>query len=273
MDRVSGRKLAREWFARLKDEVSLCDSAPVLAIIYVGENPVIDSFVKLKVKKADKIGIETRVERFPTDASIDAIGSKIKELNADTSVDGIVVQLPLPDKNMTQELLNLVSPEKDVDVLSDESVRRYRFGMLQTMPPVAYAIDVIIKNKGFDLVGKKVAVVGKGRLVGEPVIDWLRLKRAEVTVFEDGDNLSDLARCEVVISGTGVAGLIVSDYLREDVILIDAGTSESAGVIKGDIHENAYGKALWYTPVPGGVGPLTVAALCQNVVTSQSITL
>ena len=262
MIKVDGKKIAE----RIKSEIRtlLSDSGPKsLAIVYVGENPVIDSYVALKRRMGEEIGIRVEVMRFANDISEAELLTEISTSNED--FDGVIVQLPLPESINKDRILNAVSAEKDVDVLSSVSAEMFANGLIKKMPPVVAAVSEIVKEYDIDLSGKKIVVVGQGALVGRPVAAWLRREGREVQVFEKGGDEQALRDADVIITGAGVPGLVTADMVKEGSILIDAGTSTSSGKLAGGIDLSAYEKALIVSGVPGGVGPITVVSLFKNL--------
>ena len=241
---------------KIRDEIksSLNGEGKVLDIVYVGENPVIDVFVRIKKKFGENIGVKVNIHRFDEEISFEQLKEEIKLLKG----DGIIIQLPLPEHLPIQEVLNLVPAEKDIDVLSDEA----KTGM--KMSPVAGAVFEIFERYKVDLKNKKIVMIGKGRLVGEPVAIWLRRKGIDVSVLCSSDDI-DISDADIVISGVGSPNLITPNMIKEGVVLIDAGTSAAGGKTVGDIHLDCEKKAGLFSPVPGGVGPITVAMLFENL--------
>ena len=229
---------------------------PKLAIIRTGENPVIDVYVRLKKTYGEDILIDVEVHQVPQADAREAISS----LNTDPSVHGIILQLPLDDPAETDELINLVAPEKDVDALGTDS-------SFDAATPMA--INWLLAGYNVSLPGKKIVIVGAGRLVGAPLAKMWRNSGLEITTVEEpSDELGTILReAEVIVTATGVAGLIKSDMVRPDAVLVDAGTSSEGGKIVGDVDPEVRERHdITITPEKGGVGPLTVAALFDNVI-------
>lgn len=249
-------------------QVRLSGSKVALAILIAGNNPVVESFIKIKKSFAENIGAEFFEYRFDETVSEEELVEKLKTLARNTQITGIVVQLPLPMHVDAQVVLNTISVEKDVDVLSAQAIELFEKGTLRILPPVVGAVKEILDDVNFQVAGKKVLVVGQGRLVGLPVSVWLKQQGADVTVLgEPSEHLEDLVRnAEVVVSGAGVPNLIKPEMVTPGTLLIDAGSSESLGKIVGDIDPLCEAVSFAQTPVPGGVGPLTVAVLFRNLV-------
>ena len=231
---------------------------PRLAIMRSGENPVIDTYVRLKSEYGEDIAIDVDVYNLPESELLE----KIKNLNNDEKVHGIIVQLPLADNSMTDILVDAVTPSKDVDGLSNKS---------EFIPATATAIDWLMVGYNVDLQYKKIAIVGKGRLVGAPLAELWRKGLYEVTVFDSKteDLAGMLLESDVIVTATGIPGLITSSMIKNGAVIVDAGTASENGKIVGDIADDVRERNdLTITPVKGGVGPLTIAALFDNVITS-----
>ncbi|NTW61521.1 bifunctional 5,10-methylenetetrahydrofolate dehydrogenase/5,10-methenyltetrahydrofolate cyclohydrolase [Candidatus Saccharibacteria bacterium] len=231
---------------------------PKLAIVRTSNDPVIDTYVRLKKAYGDDIGVE--VIEYQLDS--DNLLNTIEQLNYDSSVHGIIVQLPLADKDKTQAAVNAVAPEKDVDGLGDNA---------NFTPATAMAIDWLVVGYNVELLGKKIAIVGNGRLVGAPLAKLWREYGYDVTVYDSNtaDLISGIKSCDVIVTATGVPGLIKNEMIAQKAVVIDAGTAAEHGKIVGDVEESVRSRQdLTITPVKGGVGPLTVVALFDNVILS-----
>ena len=229
---------------------------PRLAIIRTGDNPVIDVYVRLKKIYGEDILIDVDIYSV----SDDDLFEQIKKLNNDESIYGIIVQLPLSSPTQTDKAVQLIKPEKDVDGLGSDS---------NFTPATAMAINWLMAGYNIDLKNKKIAIVGNGRLVGAPLYKIWNKAGFNVSVYDDktidlGEAIRD---SDVIVSATGVPGLIKSDMLKKSAVVIDAGTASENGKIVGDLADDARNrKDLTVTPIKGGVGPLTVAALFDNVI-------
>ena len=236
-----------------------------LDVILVGDNIVSEKYVERKKKIGEEIGVEVVVHELLEDISPIDLEEEIKKLSNDERVNGIIVQLPLPPQIDEQKILNLVAPEKDVDALNSEA---------KVLSPTVGAIREILNRNLVSIKGKKVAVVGKGKLVGRPVAIWLTQEGADVAVIDsktaDADSTRLLQNADIIVSGVGKPGLVTPDKIREGVVLIDAATSEQNGSLKGDADPACATKCSLFTPVPGGVGPLTVVMLFKNLLELNS---
>ena len=229
---------------------------PRLAIVTDVENPVIETYMRLKQRYGADILIDVEIHRVPAGGALEVI----QELNNRDDVQGIILQLPISNSDQTDELLESIREDKDVDGLRKRAI-------FQAATPTA--ISWLLAGYGVDLKNKKVAIVGRGRLVGAPLEKmWLK-SGVDVTVFEKGDDLSQLINCDIVVSATGVPGLIKSQMIKPKTVVVDAGTASENGKIVGDVSEEVRQHTdVIITPKKGGVGPLTVSALFDNVITA-----
>lgn len=230
---------------------------PKLAIIQTIDNPVIDTYVHLKRRYGDDIGVEVGVHKVDQ-ADLFTV---IEELNSDNAVHGIIIQLPLADVSTTEQAVNAVATSKDVDGLAANS---------QFTPATPLAIDWLIAGYNVNLVGKRIAIVGNGRLVGAPLFKLWQAQGKDVTVFdkESAETLSlKLREYDVIVTAVGKPNLIDSDAVKIEAVVIDAATSSEDGKIVGDVSQAVRQRDdLTITPEKGGVGPLTVTALFDNVI-------
>lgn len=236
---------------------------PKLAIIQTSDNPVIDTYVRLKKSYGEDILIDVERYKVSEDEALELIG----KLNKDDAVHGIIVQLPLADPTRTDELVEAVDPAKDVDALGSSAILD---------PATPMAINWLLAGYNVDLSGKEILIVGNGRLVGAPLARMWRNSGYTVTVVsEPTDQLAHLVRkAEVVVSATGSAGLITSEMLRPDTVVVDAGTASEGGKILGDVAADVRERHdLTITPEKGGVGPLTICALFDNVIRASRATI
>ena len=235
---------------------------PRLAIIKsTSASPVIDTYIRMKQKYGEDILIETEVETL-READMSAA---ITRRNEDSSVHGIIVQLPLADPAKTDEIVNLIASEKDVDGLGRTPAYD---------SATATAINWLLAGYGVDLRGKKIAIVGKGRLVGAPLARMWQDSGFEVTTLdEDSADIGGVLReSEVIVTATGQPRLITSDMVPVGAVVVDAGTASEGGVIVGDLDPAVRKRDdLKITPEKGGVGPLTIAALFDNVIRAASV--
>ncbi|MDB5187053.1 MAG: putative Methylenetetrahydrofolate dehydrogenase [Candidatus Saccharibacteria bacterium] len=234
---------------------------PHLVIIKsTAASPVIETYIRMKQRYAQEILIDTTVETLD-EADMPAA---IERLNSDSTVHGIIVQLPLADRSLTDQIVNLIAPEKDVDGLGKDA---------HYDSATATAINWLLSGYAIDLRDKAIAIVGNGRLVGAPLARIWQQSNYTVTVLDDTthDIADVLYKSDVIVTATGVPGLITSDMIQIGATVIDAGTASENGVIVGDLDPAIRERDdLKMTPEKGGVGPLTIAALCENVIQAAS---
>jgi len=263
MEYFDGKKIRDQIIDELKSEVCLMDVKPKLAVIWVGDDYATGKYIEVKKKAAEKIGVDFDLIKYPKEVAQTEIEEKIEELNRDPSVDGIMIQIPLPEQINQSELISQIGPEKDVDAL------RFCLNLKSDFyPPVTVAILDALKRAEVDMEKSKITVVGKGFLVGAPLISILEKLNYDLSVGDkDTASLVDITqKADVVISATGKGNIIQPNMVKEGVVLVDAGTSEVGGRLTGDIDPASYSKAKYYTPTPGGIGPVTVVMLLYNVV-------
>ncbi|HEX6258801.1 MAG TPA: bifunctional 5,10-methylenetetrahydrofolate dehydrogenase/5,10-methenyltetrahydrofolate cyclohydrolase [Candidatus Saccharimonadales bacterium] len=236
---------------------------PRLAIIVTNPTPVIQTYIRLKQRYGEDIGIDVAI--FSLDQS-QAI-AKIKELNADPATHGIIVQLPLANPAETDVIVNAVAPEKDVDALGKDAVLD---------PATPMAIHWLLAGYNIEIKNRKIVIVGAGRLVGAPLAKIWQASGCDVTVVtRDTKDIAPIIKAaDIIVTATGVPGLITADMVQVGAVVVDAGTASEDGKIKGDISpELRERNDLIITPEKGGVGPLTVAALFDNVITAARATI
>lgn len=272
---VDGNKIAGEILADLKDKVIKLKSAgisPRLVVVLVGEDPASVTYTKKKREAGEPIGIVVEIKKYSGDVSQEELIKNIKEIN-EQQPHGIIVQLPLPKYLDKQKVLDAIDPFLDVDCLTSVNKQKLTVGeKLRLLPPAASAILKILDFYRIELNRMKVLLVGSGDLVGRPLAALLRQKKVGFELANSKtENLSELAaRADVIITGVGKPGLIHGGMVKNDTVIIDAATSESeTGELSGDVDfESVSKKARLISPVPGGVGPVTVAMLLNNVVDS-----
>lgn len=259
---VDGKSIAADILASVKKEMITHGLTPVVRAVNVCPTKATESYLKIKAAKAGEAGMRLEVERLHDDASTEEVVQAVRVPGA----DAVIVQLPLPVSIQQKEVCDALPVQKDADVLSSVAYEAFVKGEEHALlPPVVAAIVEVLSRAGIDPNGMNVAVVGGGVLVGKPAAVELERLGAKVTVFRKGDDLTALREADIVVSGAGVPGLITPTYLRQGVVLIDAGTSESAGALAGDMDPACADVAAVFTPVPGGVGPVAVACLFRNV--------
>lgn len=255
---VDGRALAVTVKKDLQSALKTTDQILRLAVIWVGDDLVSAKYIDRKNKLGEEIGVEVVVYQFAdTIESLD-LEKEIIKLNNDNRINGILVQLPLPKHIDQARILNLISPDKDVDALGQEA---------KVLSPVVEALKKIIETYKISLIGKNIVVLGQGNLVGRPVVIWLVQTGLPVSVVDLKTSNAEekLMQADIIISGVGQPNLLTPEKIKEGVVLIDAGTSELNGHFVGDAHPDCASKCAFFTPVPGGIGPLTVVMLFKNL--------
>lgn len=240
-----------------------------LAVIQVGENPVSKIFISQKKKACEKAGINFKLFKFPAKISASKLKKEIEKIVKNLANSGVIIQLPLPKKFFPEEFLNLIPEEKDIDVLSEKSLGKFYQGTLLILPPTVSGISRLLKSYQIKVKGKDVVIVGAGRLVGNPLV--LRLLQQEATVSVLNDFTKDIPsftkKADILISGVGKPDLITGKMVKKGIVVIDAGTTIKKEKLVGDVDfKSVSKKASYITPVPGGVGPMTVACLIENLV-------
>ena len=260
MKLLSGTELAGFIKERQAHQVATLSSQPKLLIIRDSDNPVILKYVNLKIRYGADIGVV--VEDYLATSTAD-IAAKIHSANADPAISGIILQLPISDKSATDELCNLIAPAKEVDGLGTHA---------SFDSATATAILWLLAGYDIKLDTKRLAIVGRGKLVGAPLFKMFTDSHYDVTLFHRGDDLTKLKDFDIIISATGVPGLISNDIISPDTVLVDAGTASEDGVIKGDLSPTLYSRTdlAAITPVRGGVGPLTITCLFDHVLQAKS---
>lgn len=254
---IDGKKIRDEILSELKANFKSIGGA-TLAVVWVGDDLASAKFIEYKKKVAETIGVKLPLFEYRADIGQADLEQEVKRLALDSDTDGIIVQLPLPKQIDVAKIIELIPPTKDVDALGPEAT---------VMSPVVSAIAEILKRHKIDLAKNKFVIVGKGKLVGRPMAIWLAGEGADVSILDSQtkDITTGLRQADVIISGIGKASFIVPEMVKEGIILIDAGTSEQSGILAGDIDPACASKASIFTPVPGGVGPIVLAKLFENL--------
>lgn len=270
---INGKALAKKREEKLESRILNLEARVKVVSLLIGDDPSSLLYTQMKQKKAHKLGIDFDFEQFPEDIEYEVVEGIIKNLNRDESVTGIMIQLPLPKNflkgHKTQELLDLIDPKKDIDGLTSNSHFR---------TAAVVAVFNILEEEGIEIKNKNAVVVGTSDLIGKPIAKGLEKKGANVfSINRSTQNTKELyENADILISATGVPGLIKGEMVKVGVVVIDVGvmvieepTEEDTKekVITGDVDfESVYPKASKITPVPGGVGPMTVVALMENAV-------
>ncbi len=262
---VDGRTIRDELLEEVKQEVTAL-GRPLSLGIFVSHAPdfATESFIRIKKRAADAIGVEIVEYAIEENATTESV---VADIAAHASKhDGLIVQCPLPPAFDIDQIRNAVPIEKDVDALSDAAVAAFESGDAKILTPVVAALADFCKRGDIEVCGKHAVVLGQGRLVGKPAATWLRQQGAEVTILDKSSpDIDAIQHADILVLGAGVPGLVNPDMVKNGVILFDAGTSEAEGKLAGDADPSCAEKAALFTPVPGGIGPITVAFIFKNL--------
>ncbi len=268
---LDGKKISERILCELREKVQKASGRiePRLGIILVGNDPASVLYTSMKHRRAVEAGIAADIHRFPENASEAEVLAKISELNDDKAVSGMLVQLPLPGHLAPRRILDAISPVKDADGLTSESFGRAAAGDEDAAPATPRAIMRLLDEYGIECRGKYAVIVSRSALIGKPLAMMLLGRGATVTVCHR--STKDLAfhtcRADLLVSAAGTPGLITGSMVKPGAVVIDAGISTAGGKAVGDVlFEEVRQKASHITPVPGGVGPMTIACLLERVV-------
>ena len=267
---LDGKKLRDKIIENLKTKVDKFDKKPTLVVILVGENPASKIYVNNKKKMAEKIGIHSEVINYPANITEEELLNKIEELNNDKNVTAILVQLPLPNHISKDNVMNKITPSKDVDGFTPYNFGKLFSGEIPTVYPCTpKGILLLLDEYNIDLEGKHVVIVGRSNIVGRPLSQMMLNRNATVTVCHSHTkNLSQITKtADVLVSAVG-KNIIEGEMLKTNCVIVDVGIfKDENGKTRGDVDfESASKIASFISPVPGGVGPMTIASLMLNTV-------
>lgn len=266
---IDGKLLASNIRANLKLEIERLGGKPGLAVILVGNNPSSEIYVRNKVKACNDLGIESFSYCLPDTTSQVELEELVKNVVADSRVNGVLVQLPLPKHICEADILSLIPAEKDVDGFSNYNMGNMLLGNECLFPCTPHGIIKLIESTGEDICGKNAVVVGRSNIVGKPASMLLLSKNATVTICHSKtQNLSSITKnADILVVAVGKPQFINGDMIKPGAIVIDVGTNRVDGKLVGDVEFDSASKvAEWITPVPGGVGPMTITMLMHNTV-------
>ena len=273
---LDGKKLADSIVASLAERVADIKMPMHLGIVLVGEDPASVSYVGQKEKMGEKIGIPVEIFRYRADISTHKLREEVVRIGRKKEIRGLIVQLPLPPSINEARIVNAIPPEKDVDVLGKSAFGAFVQGTSPIVPPTVGAILRLLEEYDITLPQKNVVIVGAGRLVGLPMeIEATRQGATVCIINEDTQNPERITKeADIIVTGTPVPEHIGGDMLKEGVVVVDAGYARNRdGKATGNVKfEEVSKKASFITPVPGGIGPMTVAILFSNLVTLKRIT-
>ncbi len=268
---IDGKVLAEKIYEELKLEVDKLKKKPALAVVLVGEDPASQVYVNIKVKTCKKIGITSLMHKLDKDTSQEDLLKLVDKLNNNPDVNGILVQMPAPPQIDDPLIMKSVLPEKDVDGFHPLNIGKMVLGQPSLQPCTPMGVMEMFKAYDIDLKGKEVVLIGKSVIVGRPMLELMLSANATVTTCHSKtkDLKAHTQKADIVVAAAGYPGLVTADMVKEGVVIIDIGTTKVDGKLKGDVeYEPVKEKASFITPVPGGVGPMTVACLMKNTLTA-----
>ena len=270
---IDGKKAAAELREELKQEVAELktkyNKVPGLTVILIGDMAPSQIYVRNKEKSANEVGLKSEVIRYPDSVEEKTVLEKIEELNNDETVSGILVQLPLPKHIDKQKVIETITPSKDVDGFHPMNVGNLSSGYESSVPCTPLGCYLMIKKIEPNLSGKKAVVVGRSNLNGKPMIQLLLKENCTVTITHSRtkDLKAECLEADIIVAAVGIPELVRGDWVKKDAIVIDVGINKTENGIVGDVAFDEVSKvAKALTPVPGGVGPMTIACLLKNTV-------
>ena len=274
---LEGKPIAARIKEDLKKQIQELKLKPVLASIQVGENAGAEAYARSQKKTAENLGIEYQFCKLNQDTKEKELIDFIQKLNEDKAVGGIILQMPLPPHIDYKKMSNFILPQKDAEGMHPVNIGKITFGKARILPCTPAAVMELLKEIGIDLYGKEVVIVGHSEIVGKPLSLLLLEKFATVTVCHIGTSQAGrleghVRNAEILIVAVGKAGLIKGEWIRPEAVVIDVGINRVGDKIVGDVEfDEAAKRASWITPVPGGVGPLTVTMLMRNLVEATKL--
>jgi methylenetetrahydrofolate dehydrogenase (NADP+)/methenyltetrahydrofolate cyclohydrolase len=265
---LSGHEVAEAVYKELKAKLASLSFVPSLRVIRLGEDPASVSYVRLKDRRARELGLRSQVEVYPEDFPEEALLERLEALNRDEDVDGLLVQLPLPRHIRAERVLEAISPLKDVDGFHPVNVGRLWSGGEGLFPCTPLGVIRLLRHYGVELRGKEVVVIGRSNIVGKPLAALLLREDATPTLAHSKtENLPEVTRrAQVLVVAAGRPHLVRKAWVRPGAVVVDVGVNRVEGRLLGDVHPEVAEVAGALTPVPGGVGPMTVAMLMANTV-------
>lgn len=275
---LDGKQIAKDYRQGLQDQVEALKEkgfTPKLSVILVGNDGASQSYVRSKKKAAEKIGMISEIVHLEETATEEEVLNELNRLNNDDSVSGILVQVPLPKQVSEQKILEAINPDKDVDGFHPINIGKLYIDEQTFVPCTPLGIMEILKHADIDLEGKNAVVIGRSHIVGQPVSKLLLQKNASVTILHSRskDMASYLKDADVIVSAVGKPGLVTKDVVKEGAVIIDVGnTPDESGKLKGDVDYDAVKEiAGAITPVPGGVGALTITMVLNNTLLAEKM--
>jgi methylenetetrahydrofolate dehydrogenase (NADP+)/methenyltetrahydrofolate cyclohydrolase len=270
---LTGKEPAAAVLEDIKKRIAKLGRAPGLAIIQIGDNPASELYVGKKLRKAEEIGIAAKLHKLPENAKESELLKLVDRLNNDESVDGFIVQLPLPKHINAEKIIERIRPEKDADGFTPTNIGKLVLGMPEDdifLPATPHGIIRMLEFYKVQIGSKHAVVVGRSNIVGKPVAVMLLNRNATVTVCHSRTrNLAEYtSKADILVVAVGKPGIITADMVKEDAVVIDVGTTKVESKTMGDVEFEQVIKKADCSPVPKGVGPMTVAMLLHNVTTA-----
>lgn len=274
---LDGRSVAASIFeevgGRVRERLERGGSRPSLAVVLVGDDPASETYVRMKRKNSEQVGIDSPDHHLPRDASTEQVLELVQRLNDDESVSGILVQAPLPGQVDYGAVVEAIDPRKDVDGLHPYNAGRLAIGTPNLVPCTPAGIIELLERYGVELAGRRAVVVGRSNLVGKPVALLLLYRHATVTICHSRspDLAGECRRADVLIAAAGRPFLVQPDWVKPGAAVVDVGVSRVDGRLVGDVGLDVAEVAGWLTPNPGGVGPMTRAMLLRNTLQAEEM--
>ncbi len=271
---IDGKKIAKKLRTSIAEQVVKLNRKPGLAVILVGDDPASAVYVRNKDNACKEVGFYSQKINKPANITQAELLAEVERLNSDDKIDGILVQLPLPNHLDANQVIEAINPNKDVDGFHSENIGKLMQNKAYLRPCTPKGVMTMLATTGIDLVGKDCVVVGASNIVGRPMAMELLNARATVTICNSKtqDLSSKVKQADIVVVAVGIPKLIQGDWIKEGAVIIDVGINRlDDGSLAGDVDfDSAQQHAAWITPVPGGVGPMTIATLLENTLTAYT---
>ncbi len=271
---IYGSEVSKRFKEEMKNEVSSLNRAPSLCVILVGDNPASLSYIRGKEKACNEIGIKFTLLKADENISEEDLVKMVRDVNDDESIDGLIVQMPLPKHINTNRIMEMIDPSKDVDGLNPLNIGRMILKEECFVPCTPLGVMALIKETGVDISGKRAVVMGRSALVGIPLAHLLMKENATVTIVHSKtENIKEItSQADILVAAIGQSEFVKSDYVKEGAIVIDVGINRIDGKLKGDVaFDEVEAKTSYITPVPKGVGPMTVTMLLENTIKAYKL--
>lgn len=272
---ISGKEVSAKVKSQVRSETERLGIKPGLAVVIVGNDPASRVYVNSKKKACEEVGFNSYEYALPEDTTQEQLLELVDKLNNDDRVDGILCQLPLPKQIDENSIINAIKPEKDVDAFHPFNVGKIMIGDFAFLPCTPAGVMELIDSTGVEVSGKSCVVIGRSNIVGKPMSMLLLHRNGTVTICHSKtQNLAELCRnADILVAAVGRANFVTADMVKEGAVVIDVGMNRlENGKLCGDVDfENVEKKASYITPVPGGVGPMTIAMLMKNTLTAAKM--